>query len=469
MNFGLAGVVGRVAMGLPKSSDKRLQGLSYAVARFFPVTKGQLIYSLNNNGAVQSYFPPISDPSVNVYAENLYGVFLGNRVTASTRGSIVGVNPTTGDFVVAYNNTSILNIAFYNRLGELVGVVDGPGPINSGNPFDSNKCVAVSPTNGDVVVSYNNNVLNPTYVRYSSARVLQGTANIILAETTSTTSCAYLSNGDFVICYDGNADALIFQRYNSAGVSQQTVTVETIGATGRGSVYQVAALADGGFVIAYYTSATAIKFARYNATGVLQGAVTTVLASGGAQSGVSVSGSPQGGFVIAYSDAAGLKFGRYNAAGALQGSVTVVDPVVNTTPSVAHAVDGSFSILYASGNRLARYTATGVIKSAVTSGVLPAGALTSSLAYSNLLPGYIYANYVQDTSYTFGISVEAQGSPKLLGFAQESRPLGGTFKVKTVGVTATNAATPYSLDTSAVGGQAASAAGTYPNISTVVY
>ncbi len=170
---------------------------------------------------------------------------------------------------------------------------------------------------------------------------------------------AYLTTGDFVVVDAINGTTPTFQRYNSSGVAQGSLT--TIETTGSITSLNISALASGNFVVAYNNTTTNVRAVVYNSTGTQLVAPFIVEAVNAAS--VCVAPMTSGGFVVVYNNATtNIRYGNYNIAGVLQGSLTTL---VSGNYSSANTVDakplsdGKVAVCYALSTGAVRYAHIG--------------------------------------------------------------------------------------------------------------
>lgn len=203
-------------------------------------------------------------------------------------------------------------------------------------------------------------VQTPAFTTYTDTPITTFNTVAGAAASNNAIKVAYLTTGDYVIAYASSNNTPTFQRYNSSGVAQGSLTtIETVGTI---TSLSISALDSGNFVVAYNNTTTNVKAAVYNSTGTQLVAPFVVEAV----SASSVIAAPMtgGGFVVVYNNTStNIRYGNYNIAGVLQGSLTTLatgnyagsSNIVDAKP----LSDGQVAVCYALSTGQVRYAHIG--------------------------------------------------------------------------------------------------------------
>jgi hypothetical protein len=226
-------------------------------------------------------------------------------------------------------------------------------------------------------------VQTPSFTTYTDTPITTFNTVAGAAASAAAVKVAYLTTGDYVVVYPSANTTPTFQRYNSSGVAQGSLT--TIETTGTIQSLSIAPLANGNFVVAYNNTTTNVRAAVYGSTGTQLVAPFIVEAV----SAASVVAAPMtsGGFVIIYNNTTtNIRYGNYNIAGVLQGSLTTLASgsysSANTVDAKALS-DGQVAVCYCNAVGNVRYAHIGT---SGTISVIDTIAFTTTQAWPRICP-----------------------------------------------------------------------------------
>ncbi|MFN8531784.1 MAG: hypothetical protein U0670_24525, partial [Anaerolineae bacterium] len=301
----------------------------------------------------------------------------GSGSTLLDQRSDIGVNPTTGDFIVVWQSdqSATESDVFFQRYNSSGAAQGSNTRVHAGNTNDQRRPrIAVNPSNGDFVVvwesdddvsaAFDYNV----YARIFNASGTALTGEILVAGATGAQTDARVAmngSGNFVVVWqslgDGSSTGVYFQRYNSAGTAQGGATQANVTILNPQIQAAIGIDSSGNFVIVWRDSSVGpatpdIVMRRFDPSGAALSGEVTVGSTANLQSNpVIAMRQSTGDFVVVWHSThafanAQVYFQRYNSALTPQGSETLVSTNtgdVNQTADVSMNGSGEFMITWA--------------------------------------------------------------------------------------------------------------------------
>ncbi len=320
---------------------------------------------------------PVYATLVSVTAEFQVNTGTGSGAALLDFRSDIGVNTTTGDYVVVWQSdqSATESDVFFQRYNSS-GVAQGSNTrVHAANVNDQRRPrVAVNSSNGDFVVVWESDADATASFDYNvNARVFNAsgtalTAEIVVAGAAGAQTDARVamnSSGNFVVAWqslgDGSSTGIYFQRYNSTGTPQGSATQANVSTTNP-QVFPAVAMSDtGNFVIVWRDASLGvatpdIRARAFDPVGAALTGEVTVGSTTNLQSNPVISmRQSTGDFVVVWESNAAFAnaqvyFQRYNSSLTPQGSETLVSTNtgdVNQTADVSMNSTGDFMITWA--------------------------------------------------------------------------------------------------------------------------